>query len=248
MVLAVIGGFNSNQILKYIDWDLIRENPKILCGFSDITALNNAIYAKTDLVSYSGPTYSTFAEKQHFDYTFAAFTACLFQEGPFEVRPSMTWTDDRWYMDQDNRHPIPNDGTKIINDGVAEGTLLGGNLCTINLLQGTEYMPSLKDSILFLEDDEVSSIVELDRNLQSLIHLPDFNGVRGLVIGRFQKASKSSLGLLTHVIKTKKELDAIPVIVDADFGHTQSMITFPIGGKARISANGGVVRIEILEH
>ena len=77
----------------------------------------------------------------------------------------------------------------MINNGVAEGTILGANLCTFNLLQGTEYMPDLKNSVLFLEDDETSKQYDFDRNLQSLIHLSAFSGVKGIVIGRFQKAS-----------------------------------------------------------
>ncbi len=77
-ILTVIGGFNSNQLLRYLDWDLITRNPKILCGFSDITALNNAVLTKSGLVTYSGPHYSTFAQKLYFDYTLNSFKECLF--------------------------------------------------------------------------------------------------------------------------------------------------------------------------
>jgi len=66
-VLTVIGGYNSNQILQYLDWNLVKNNPKIFCGFSDITALNNAILAKTGLVTYSGPHYTTFGQELYFD-------------------------------------------------------------------------------------------------------------------------------------------------------------------------------------
>ena len=68
-ILTVIGGYNSNQLLRYIDWELIRAHPKIFCGYSDITALQNAVWAKTGLVTYSGPHYSTFGQKLHADYT-----------------------------------------------------------------------------------------------------------------------------------------------------------------------------------
>ena len=68
-IFTAIGGANSNQLLKYIDWELIKNNPKIFCGFSDITALNNSIFTKTGLVTYSGPHYSTFGQKLHFDDT-----------------------------------------------------------------------------------------------------------------------------------------------------------------------------------
>jgi muramoyltetrapeptide carboxypeptidase LdcA involved in peptidoglycan recycling len=248
MIMPVIGGFNSNQLLQYLDWELIRNNPKILCGYSDITALNDAIYTKTGIVSYSGLTYSSFAEEQYFDYTLEAFKRCLFSNESFEVAPSETWSDDSWYRDQAHRNPIQNEGYLVINEGSAEATLLGGNLCTLNLLQGTEYMPELSDSILFLEDDETSEIVNFDRDLQSLIHQPGFNGVKGIVIGRFQKASKATGSLITQVIKTKRELDYLPVIANVDFGHTQSMITYPIGGTVKVRAEDGVARIEILKH
>src|SRR3989339_1738471 len=72
-ILTVIGGFNSNQLLRYLDWELIKNNPKIFCGYSDITALNNAIFARTGLVNYSGPHYSSFGEKLYFDYSMEYF-------------------------------------------------------------------------------------------------------------------------------------------------------------------------------
>lgn len=248
MVLPVIGGFNSNQILRYLDWELIKNNPKILAGYSDITALQNAIFAKTGLVTYSGPHYSTFGQKLYFDYTLDYFKKCLLDDQSFEVAPSETWTDDAWYLDQEKRNPIQNAGPYVVNEGEAEGTLLGANLCTFNLLQGTEYFPDLGNSILFLEDDDVTTPETFDRDLQSIIHQPGFSGVRGLVVGRFQKKSGVTKELLTEIIKTKKELQKLPVIADVDFGHTQSMITFPIGGEVRIAAKGGNSRIEVIKH
>ncbi len=199
-------------------------------------------------MSYSGPAYSTFAEKKNFEYTLEALKKCIFSNDLFEVKPSEMWSDDPWYMDQEHRNLIQNEGYLVINEGMAEGTLLGGNLCTLNLLQGTEYMPSLENAILFIEDDEASKIVDFDRNLQSLIHLPDFNGVKGIVIGRFQKASEATNELIIKMIQTKRELDHIPVIANADFGHTQSMITFPVGGTVKIEAGGAAVKIEIVKH
>lgn len=247
-IFPVVGGFNSNQLLRYIDWELIRNHPKVFCGYSDITALNNAIYAKTGLVSYSGPCYSTFAEKKNFEYTLEYFKKCIFFDELFEVKPSEMWSDDSWYMDQEHRNLIRNEGCLVINEGSSEGTLLGGNLCTLNLLQGTEYMPSLENSILFLEDDETSKIVDFDRNLQSLIHLPDFSGVKGIVIGRFQKASEATNELIINMIRTKREFIHIPVIANADFGHTQSMITFPVGGTVKIEVKDVTAKIKVVKH
>ena len=236
-VFAVIGGYNCNQLLKYIDWNIIKNNPKIFIGFSDTTALQNAIFAKTGLVTYSGPAWSTFGQKLHFEYTMDYFKRCLMTNDLIDIKPSENWTDDEWYKDQDKRNLIKNDGWLIINKGKASGTLLGANLCTFNLLQGTEYMPNLKDSVLFLEDDETSKFVDFDRNLQSLIHLPDFKGVKGVVVGRFQKASEVTNEKLIKIIKSKAELKNIPVIANVDFGHTSPIITFPIGGEACMDAN-----------
>lgn len=247
-IITVIGGFNSNQLLRYIDWELIKDNPKIFCGYSDITALNNAIFTKTGLVNYSGPHHSSFGQKLYFDYTMDYFKKCLFSDESFVVKSSEKWSDDTWYLDQDKRELIDNPGFTIINEGEVEGTVLGANLCTFNLLQGTEYFPDLTNSILFLEDDYETVPHTFDRDLQSLIHLPDFDKVRGLIIGRFQKASKMTDKLLTKIVKTKKELDKIPVIAGVDFGHSDPKITFPIGGEVSIIVKGNKVSLEILHH
>jgi muramoyltetrapeptide carboxypeptidase len=237
-IFSVIGGFNCNQLLKYIDWNIIKNNPKIFIGYSDTTALQNAIFAKTGLVTYSGPAWSTFGQKLHFDYTMDYFKKCLMSNDLIQVKPSKEWTDDAWYKDQDNRVLIKNNGWLVINKGKATGTLLGANLCTFGLLRGTEYFPNLKDSVLFLEDDEDGSHNKnFDRDLQSLIHQKDFKDVRGIVIGRFQNGSEVTSEKLTRIIKTKAELKNIPIIANVDFGHTSPIITFPIGGEVSMDTS-----------
>ena len=247
-ILTTIGGFNSNQLLRYLDYGLIKDNPKILCGYSDITALQNAIYAKIEMVTYSGPHFSTFGMEKEFDYTLEYFQKALFKTESFEVKPSSRWSDDEWWDDQKNRESMPNPGFNIIHEGKAEGTIIGANLCTFNLLQGTEFMPSLKNSVLFLEDDKETNPVHFDRDLQSLIHQPGFEGVKGIAIGRFQKASNMSDKLLEEIINTKRELSDMPVISGVDFGHTTPQITFPIGGTAKIEVEKGVAKIKIIRH
>ncbi len=250
-ILTTIGGFNSNQLLKYLDYKLIKSNPKILCGYSDITALQNAIYKKTGLITYSGPHFSTFGMLKGLDYTIEYFKKCLMNEEPFEIKPSKEWSDDAWYKDQENREFIKNKGFMIINKGEVEGTIIGGNLCTFNLLQGTEFMPNISNSILFLEDDDMAGdyfSVEFDRNLQSLIHQPNFEKIKGIVIGRFQKKTDMTLEKLKYIIKMKEELRNLPIIANVDFGHTNPLFTFPIGGKARLLVNKNNVKLEIIEH
>jgi len=250
-ILTVIGGFNSNQLLKYLDYDLIRNNPKIICGYSDITALNNAIFTKTGLVTYIGPHFSTWGMKKGFDYSLDYFNRCLTTKNSYRVEESLEWSDDSWYKDQENRNFIKNDGLVIINEGSAEGMAIGGNLCTLNLLQGTEFMPDISDSILFIEDDDQAGdlfSVEFDRNLQSLIDQPKFSKVKGIIIGRFQKKTDINIDKLKYVIKTKKELTNIPVVAYMDFGHTSPLLTLPIGGQIKISAKNNKVNFEIMTH
>jgi len=245
-VMTVIGGFNVNQLLDYIDWELLKQNPKPFIGYSDITALQNAMFAKTGVISYSGPGFASFAEKEGFDYTLEYFKKCLMESGEYEIKPSEMWSNDRWFEDQNNRDFIHNDGWLVINEGEAEGTLLGANLCTLNLLQGTKYMPDLHDSVLFLEDDHESKGGNFDRDLQSLLHLESFHHVKGIVLGRFEKACEISNQMIVKMIKSKKELNHIPVIANVDFGHTTPFITFPIGGKVSIRV-GNESFIKILE-
>ncbi len=247
-IFTVIGGFNANQLLDYIDWEIIRKNPKIFCGFSDITVLNNAIFAKTGLVSYSGPHYSTLGQKLHFDYTLEYMIKALFHENPIEIKPSTSWSDDVWYKNQEDRHLHKNAGFLVINEGMCEGRILGGNLGSFVLLQGTQFFPDLTNSILFLEDDYEALPHHFDRFLQSLIQQPTFKGVKGIVIGRFQQASKMSDKLLIQIIKTKKELASVPVLANVDFGHTDPKITFPIGGIAQLKAHQNGSSLTVSKH
>lgn len=249
-ILTVIGGFNSNQLLDYIDYNLIKKNPKIICGYSDITALTNAITAKSNLITYSGLHFSTWGMKKEFEYNLEYFKKCLVEEKEFEINPAKTWSDDFWWKDQDNRELNKNDGFIAINKGKARGKIFGGNLCTFNLLQGTKFMPNISNSILFIEDDDLTGdyfSVSFDRDLQSLIHQPNFKKVKGIVFGRFQKNTDINLERLLGIIKSKKELKNIPIIANVDFGHTNPLITFPIGGTAEMSV-GKKNKLKIIEH
>lgn len=246
-MIAIRGGFAANQLLRHLDYDLIRKNPKILCGFSDITALSNAIYAKTGLMGYSGPNFYHYGFEKGMEYSIDGFRRCALEGAPFAVEPAVQWTNDRASLEQSAPAFEPNEGYWIVHAGTAEGRLLGGNLCTLQLLHGTEFMPDLRDSVLFLEDDRTATPATFDRDLQSLIHQPGFDGVRGIVIGRFEKPSAMTRALLTQIIDAKEELRHLPAIANADFGHTHPMITFPIGGAVRIEAGAGA-RITIMEH
>jgi muramoyltetrapeptide carboxypeptidase LdcA involved in peptidoglycan recycling len=132
----------------------------------------------------------------------------------------------------------PGEGWWPIRPGRAAGRIIGGNLCTLNLLQGTAYMPSLDRALLMVEDDALSDPCTFARDLASLLQLPAAAGVQGLVIGRFQEASGMTRPLLEQIIARQDRLAGLPVLGNADFGHTSPAVTFPIGGHAALTVGG----------
>lgn len=246
-VLTVIGGSNSNELLPWIDYDLISANPKVLCGYSDITALQNAILAKAGLVTYSGPHWSSFGMRDLFDNTRDWFAAAVMDSSPIQLHASSWFTDDLWFLNQDERVQYPTDGWWPLQDGTAEGRIVGGNLCTLNLLQGTGYMPSLDGALLFVEDDEMTNPATFRRDLFSLLQLPDAPAVTGLVIGRFQRVSKVERQDLVDLVAALPALRGKPVLANVDFGHTNPQVTLPIGGKARVTV-GHDTSLTIQQH
>src|SRR3989338_11186385 len=124
-ILTVIGGYNSNQLLQYIDYELIAENPKIICGFSDVTALANAITAKTGMITYLGPLFSSWGMKLGFEHSLEYFVKCCMENASFQILPSKKWSDDMWFVDQEKREFIKNDDFWIVNQGHAVGRIVG---------------------------------------------------------------------------------------------------------------------------
>ena len=246
-ILTAIGGYNSNQLLDYIDFNVIKRNPKVFCGYSDITALHNAILKKSGLVTYNGPHFSTFGMLKGLDYTLDYFNQCVVKSGKFMVAPAMEWSDDKWYINQQKREFVKGSGFHIIQKGEASGKIIGGNLSTFALLNGTDFLPDMDNTVLFLEDDNESTPRVFDRMLQSVLHRRGFDGVKALMIGRFQRASNMTDKTLKKILSTKKELKDIPIIADVDFGHVNPRITFPVGGTCRVVSDSNP-ELEIIKH
>ncbi len=245
-ILSSIGGYNTNQLLEHINWDLIKRNPKILCGYSDITVLLNAFYAKTKIISYYGPNFSTFGQKYLDSFTKEFFKKCLFYSEEFNIKPSQKYSEDKWYIDQEDRKNLKNPGLTVIKEGESEGILLGGDLSTFNLLRGTKYMPDLTDSVLLIEDRNIAQI--FDRDLEALISTSGFEKVKGILIGRFESKTDITESTLKEIIKSKKYIKDIPVVFGLDFGHTDPKLTLPIGGKISLSVKENNCLIKVLNH
>lgn len=232
MIISCIGGFNCNHILPHLDYELIARNPKILCGYSDVTALLNAVHAQTGLITYHGPHFSTFGLDKDRDYTWRAFTDCLMQSESVQLAPSAAAGE-----------------YTVLQPGCCEGEIIGGNLCTLNLLQGTDYMPDLRGKVLFLEDDNIMGeyfCYEFSRNLASLLQCQGAQEIAGIVFGRFEESCGMTADVMRRIIKDMVPAN-IPVVFGADFGHVFPMVTFPIGGRVRVEA-GERAAITLLEH
>ena len=183
--------------------------------------------------------------KKGFEYTLEYFKKVFMSNDDIIINNSESWSDEAWFINQEDRHFIKNEGMQVINEGTAQGIIVGGNLCTLNLLQGTEYMPELNDTVLLIEDDEMAGeefLREFDRNFQSLLHCYKNKKLNGVIIGRAQLSNKMEIDKWKSMINTKKELQNIPVIINADFGHTTPIFTFPIGGNITINNDEIIIK------
>ena len=236
LVMALSGGWSANEVLPLIDWQVVITNPKPLIGFSDITILLNAIYAKTGVSGFLGPNFSTFGRMPEWQYTFNNFSMVM-QGSTSQFVKSRSWGES-------GRKRHKTKGWQALETGEANATLLGGNLGTFYLLQGTEYQPKFNEPFIFLleDDDEASSYtaVEVSRRFESLLQLPNFrDNLQGLMVGRFQKGSNVSEKDIASIIASKN-LGSIPIAYNVDFGHTLPMLTLPIGQNVSLRVNSKV--------
>lgn len=247
IILSAKGGYNSNDILPYIDWEIVKNNPKPFIGSSDITVLINAIFAKTGIQAIYGPTFIDFSNQKGFEYSMEYFDKVL-SSSTYDISPSLEWSDDNFFQDQINRNFIKNDGPYIVQEGTASGVLLGGNLCSLNLLQGTHYMPICKNMVLFIEDDDLAGnhfLGEFNRNLTSFLQSIDTSEIKAILIGRNQINSEMSTEKIKNIFDTKKISKNIPIIANLDFGHTKPTASILIGAIAHIVAKDSNVSIKI---
>lgn len=230
IVMTTIGGLNANELLPYIDWDIIRHNPKVFVGYSDTTSLHNAIRAKTGLVTYYGPSYSSFKMDELQDFQTKEWLRAM-TESNYELRASHLWTSDKWFNPNLPRHLMPNKW-KIYNHGHTRGVTTGGNIQTYCLQSGTVFFPEIKNPIIFVEQSEGGEALEFSRKLAQILQI--HADIKGLIIGRFPTENKMSASDIKFILDKFPILKSIPVVYDIDFGHTQPIFTFPLGGEVSL--------------
>ncbi len=239
-VLATIGGFNCNELLPYLNYDLIAQNPKIFCGYSDTTALLNAIYTKTGMQTYMGPSYSSFKMKESQEYQSQSWLKAVTQDD-YDLVPSKEWSSDPWYDPTKPRHFMPTEW-KVYKAGSASGTIIGGNLSTFGLLRGTPYAPQEENYILFMEEAEEDDYIEFARHLAALLQA--YPNPQAVIIGRFPKECEMTEEILLAILDKHPLLRTIPVLYDVDFAHTQPLFTITIGAQATLDTNEMVIHVK----
>ncbi len=247
MILATIGGDHSCQLLPYLDYELIRQNPKIFMGYSDITVLNIALYTKTGLVTFNGPALlPDFAEyPQMYDYTAHYMQAVIANPQPdLELKESPWWTDEflDWSQKLDLTRPRimqPSPGWTWLKPGKAQGTLLGGSFWSLDHLRGTPYWPDWQDAIFFLESGEEAPFLtpaRYDSMLMDYENMGILGQLRGMLVGRPYGYSDVQKQALRDVILERTQGYSFPIITDMDFSHSHPQLTLPVGCKAAIDS------------
>ena len=239
-ILATIGGFNCNELLPYLNYDLIAQNPKIICGYSDTTALLNAIYAKTGIQTYMGPSYSSFKMKEGQEYQSQSWLKAVTQDD-YDLVPSKEWSSDPWYDPTQPRHFMPTEW-KVYNAGKASGTIIGGNLSTFSLLRGTPYAPQAENYILFVEEAEGYPPEHFLREFAALLQA--YPNPQAVIIGRFPKECEMTEEILLAILDKHPLLKTIPVLYDVDFAHTQPLFTITIGGQVTLDTEKMVIHVQ----
>lgn len=223
-ILCLRGGYGSLRLLDRIDWAAIRQHPKFFCGFSDITALHLALAKEAHLVTFHGPMATAFGEAE--DYNAAGLLRAMQEPGALGTIP--------W--------PSSIADPRVIQPGVAEGPLLGGNLSGIVSLLGTPWEPDLTGAILLLEDVDESP-PRIDRMLAQLRQAGKLQGLRGVLFGDspdclVRQDGRPSLTLMEILADYFGGL-GIPVLYGFPCGHTAYRATLPLGVRARLDATEG---------
>lgn len=249
LLLTTIGGYLSIQLLDKIDYDLIKKKNVVFCGFSDITAILLAVYCKTHIIQLYGPTFIVnLCEYDGIDeYTKYYFLKSLKKENykcTFSSYSISEYID--WNILEKNRlikkRIAKENDWKGVNNKVAYGKLLGGNLSTILLIIGTEYLPieEFDNSILFLEDCE-TNINEFCSYIESLKIRNVLSKIKGLIIGKFDNDDMNNN--IDDFLKSYFSEYNIPIIYNVDFGHTYPILTLPIGAYAKVDSSKKEIEI-----
>ena len=230
-IICARGGYGCTRILPLLDYEIIKENPKVLIGYSDVTALLYGIYSKTGLICFHGPVgISTFNE-----FTIKYFEDVLaFPHNRLELVSE---------PEENGEEPV------TITVGKTEGELIGGNLSVIVSLIGTEYDIDTEDKIIFLEETREEPY-RIDKMLTQMIMAGKFDKAAGIALGVFDNCEQKkdnpsfeSSFTLMEVLKERLSGLGIPVVYGLSFGHIKNKFTLPFGVKAELNSNEKILTL-----
>lgn len=223
-IMCVKGGEDSNSTLDYIDFDIIKNNPKIICGFSDNTSILNVINDRTGLVTFHGPTFKSLTSWET-EYAYKQFMK-MFVSGEMNIGEK----DDKY---------------EVIKEGQAEGELIGGNLSLFSKLICGKYQVNIENKILFLEELGYEASPEaVNSNIYYLKQNGVFDKIAGLWIGNYEHTSNITLEEIIE--NALGEEVKCPIIKSNNFGHIDKKTIIPIGVKAKIDTKDDV-KIRLIE-
>lgn len=228
-VFCLRGGYGSGRLLDKIDYQLVKKNPKIFVGYSDITALQLAIYKKTGLITFAGPMPGIDFSSDISEFTEESFWKTI--TAAKKIGKLTNPHEEKFY---------------VLNQGRAEGPLLGGNLSIIMTLIGTGYLPDFKDSIFMIEEIGEAPY-RIDRMFNSLRLNKITEKINGLILGRFKDCyemdeDKKTLSL-NEVITDYWGDAGIPVFYNFIHGHVKDSITIPFGVNCKMNTSRGFIEI-----
>lgn len=222
-IFCATGGANSNSTFEYLNYDTIKQNPKIICGFSDSTSILNMISEKTGLVTFNGATFKSLTSwETEYSYKQVINKFVL-------AKTNLAENDDKFYT---------------IKEGIAEGQLIGGNLSlTANLCSG-KYSIDFTDKILFIEELAYETDAEMASNhLYKMKQNGVFDKIKGIWVGNYE----GEVPLEKILLDTLEGDYNFPIIKSNNFGHTDRKMVIPIGTKAKIDTTKQI-KIELLEN
>lgn len=236
IIMSSIGGTNSNSLLPYIDYEAFKNNPKIVIGYSDTTAILLALFAKTNIPTYYGPalipSFGEFEPLVHETYNYFKHYFCQ-PSVPYTIPMSPVWSDEmiNWLTYEKPKTLYSNKWISI-HEGVVEGRLIGGNNNTMYGFIGTPYFPVIKNGDILLIEDSLKSASTVEKNLAMLKLHGIFDKVGGIILGKHELfddegTGKQPLDLLLEQLDGK----IIPILADVDCAHTHPMFPLAIGKK-----------------
>lgn len=237
-VLCLRGGMGSARLLPFIDFELVRRNPKIFVGYSDITALHLALGRAADLVTFHGPMFTV---PPHTSYTLQSWLAALTTRGPMGAISDPELPPSGWVYPPYRA---------IISPGEAHGPLVGGNITLIRQLMGSPWEIDTTGKILLLEDIEEEPYA-FDRMLTQLRQAGKLQAAAGVIVGACTRCESQGTYPegwgLEEVIRDQLADLGTPVIYGLRFGHTDDICTLPLGVQTRLIAEPGNVQLVIEE-